>query len=171
MITAADPCRRTPGWQAAWSAPSALPQSANPKPTNTPDLALLPAQADAKLVHSLDIIASFAALNVEVPLTAAKVPAALDTVAARRCGSRPPLLQRMHPCPLPAPPRREESLRLQRWLRHRAGRQRLACPSAAPAARACFCLGAAGWRCVRCWGAVDACVHSAASVSTVQWEP
>jgi hypothetical protein len=43
------------------------------------------AQADAKLVHSLDIIASFGQLNVEVPHTAARVPAALQTIAARKC--------------------------------------------------------------------------------------
>ena len=41
-------------------------------------------QADVKLVHTVDIIASFSTLNVELPLTTSKVPSAIETVKARK---------------------------------------------------------------------------------------
>lgn len=42
------------------------------------------AQADAKLVHSLDVMSSFSALRVEVPLTASAAPAAIAALSERK---------------------------------------------------------------------------------------
>ena len=41
-------------------------------------------QADAKLVHSLDVMSSFSALGVEVPLTASAAPAAIAALSERK---------------------------------------------------------------------------------------
>lgn len=41
-------------------------------------------QAEAKLVHTMDMLGAFGALRVEVPLTTARVPAALEALEERR---------------------------------------------------------------------------------------
>lgn len=39
-------------------------------------------QAEQKLVHSIDNVNAFAKLNIELPMTASKVPATLDAIKA-----------------------------------------------------------------------------------------
>lgn len=66
-------------------------------------LCLTTAQADAKLVHSLDVMSSFAALGVEVPLTASAAPAAIAALSERKAhylGKR----AEVRPCPAPPCP-------------------------------------------------------------------
>ena len=41
-------------------------------------------QAEAKLVHTMDMLGAFGALRVEVPLSTSRVPAAIEALEARR---------------------------------------------------------------------------------------
>lgn len=48
------------------------------------DCACTGAQAEQKLVHSMDNLVAFTTLNVEMPLTSSKVPATLEVIKTRK---------------------------------------------------------------------------------------